>query len=294
LEHSAFKPAEFPLDFADWSFDFDPAGRLLISKEGSTLACAPIDRKNGLFELIDSKIATTPDSITIRMNHMLAGDAVQTVLTDVKCAKHANFAEFDLRYAPRGDFDAKDKWSDYLALEVDCGAPLEKIWRFNPNVVSETRENRVASPCFLTVETKAGKKLSILNEGAFLYELDRGTGKVNWLAHVACETVHKRGMAILFGDYEPLSFSRGWSARRNGLPVRTNSDSPLFEFIEAHAEISFECFTSPATVLISNLTNREITLPSPASLSIANLAGENIVSGGNLNLKPFELALANM
>ncbi|OPZ26729.1 MAG: hypothetical protein BWZ02_01909 [Lentisphaerae bacterium ADurb.BinA184] len=203
-----------------------------------------------------------------------------------------------MSYAPGRDFDARDKWSDKLTLEVAAGCGLRRLVRFNPNVYAETAEDRVASPCCLTAETEAGP-LSLLNEGAFLYEVDRGAGRLNWLFHVTGESVHERRMALLLeAGGDPFQLARAWS---QGVAPLERVARPWPTVAEGWHRLSAETLVGDRVLLVSNLDGaaRTFTFTDEQVKRAVDAAGRNRLRhrpGGRseLLLQPYELAFLHL
>lgn len=270
-----------------------------VRAEGSTVAIgyksnkilfAPVDRKRGRFELFKSELKKDGVLNFAQFFWISQNPHLQLVLTSVVFADGCDYVEIDVQYSPRNDFDVVSKWDDYLALEFSAGAGLKNVFRFNPNVSSLTSENRVASPYCLVVETAAGNAASFMNEGAVLYELDRENGKINWVFHVACETVRERRMALAFGKKDPFRLSRAWG--QGVLPLNALNNQFLTE--QNWDGLSVEDLIEPDTVLVSNLKDTDVECPLINIVSAENMAGEKVLNNSKIKLKPFELALIKL
>ena len=288
---SEMKDATLPFDNGIWKIEIE-SSKIALSYKGQKFSFSPIDKKNGQFKLLKSELKKAGALNFAKFTWMLENPDVQTVLTSVVFSDDGDYAEINVKYSPRHSFDAAVKWSDYLALEFNTDSSIDSAFRFNPNVRSLSAENRVASPYYLAIESSDKTSASFMNEGASLYELDRKNGKVNWLFHVACETVHERRMGIAFGKTDAFQLSRAWG---QGLLNIKSEISPLLEDVDWQ-DVSVEDFVTPDTLLISNLSgrNRELKINQNLFSSAENMLGENIVGKNNLKLKPMELALVHI
>lgn len=286
------KDSVLPFDNGVWKVQVDSL-KIAVSYKGQKLSFRPTDKKCGRFKLVKSELKQTGVLNFAKFTWMLEEHRIQIVSTTVIFTGDGDYMEIAVRYSPRNDFDATDKWSDCLALELDTGFVIDNAFRFNPNVRSLTAENRVSSPYYLAAESSRGDAVSFMNEGASLYEIDRKDGKVSWLFHVACESVHERRMGIVFGQSDAFQLSRAWS--QGVIPVSGITDDWLNR--QNWDGISAEDFIEPDTMLISNLKSCRNDLPISGTMPILakNMAGESIITDDensrSLSLREFELAL---
>lgn len=288
-----YKTVPLPIRKGKWLLDMDADGAMCISYGGANVRCRPVDRQRGYSKLVESEAFECDGMNIVRINYLCDSENVQTVLLKVVFAEDSPFIEFNLSYAPRNNFDPLVRWNDYLALEIDFGQRLEKVWRFNPNVRSLSAENRIASPYYLAVETSDSRQASLINEGSFLYELDRASGKVNWLFHVANETVAKRRMGFVFGTDDAFMLSRAWS---QGVTVvkAAEPQAVLKTLANFNGQISLEDFVAPDTLLISNLKDKEVGVDVESGLLEAvDMVGGNLMTsdGRKLCLNALEMAM---
>lgn len=270
----------------DWKVCSKASGVEIIHG-GRRISFRPVDRKQGYFMPLKSECRKAGPLRFATFTWSLDSSSIQLLETTLVFTDYSGHAEILVRYTPRADFAAASKWDDYLALEFDVGEPLKKVFRFNPNFRSPTAEDRVASPCYLAVEGGDGKTLSLLNEGTPLYELDRGGGKVKWVFHVACETVHERRMALAFGGGDSFHLSRAWA--QGVLPLKKVEN----EFLGEHAwdGISVEDVVGPNTLLVSNLRDSVNESELGQGASFRPLVYGKPEDSSTLSLKPFELGL---
>lgn len=287
---STQKTLTLPLVKGKWQIGVGADGMLSLTYDGQTAACAPIDRKRGEFKLLGSEAEEKNGVNTVKALYQRFQNGVQSVVVEAVFAEGSPLIELSLNYAARNDFDAGNKWLDYLALEFRLGEALSKVWRFNPNVRSLTAENRIASPYYLAAETLGGRKVSILNEGSFLYEIDRGCGWLRWLFHVSNETRCHRRAALLFGSDDAFLLSRAWSQEVVAAPK--SAGSALRRILgTASKDISFEDFVSSDTLLVSNLSGETTTIEAgPALADATDMTGSGVMDGRTFRLRPFELA----
>jgi hypothetical protein len=278
--------ASLPFKNENWNIRAGKDGKIIIYYKGQKISVSPVDKKLGYFELLKSEFkkygALNFASFIYQQNHM----KVQSVILNVVFSDESDYLEINVKYSPRNNFDTVAKWEDYLALEFDVFSDLKDVWRFNPNVRSLTLEDKIASPYYLAVESGAGVCTSLMNEGASLYEVERNNGKIKWLFHAACETVHERRMAIAFNKKDAFQLSRAWG--QGFLPVSSISNKFLSE--QNWDGISVEDFVEPNVILISNLKDVEHEFPVGNIVSAENMVGENILNDSKIKLKPFELA----
>ena len=272
-----------------WRLEIDKQGKLVVGFKGQKMTCIPVDRKAGPFKLLSSAMKRTGGLVFMTLHYQQLEREIQTVILDLVVAEQGDYAEINLKYSPRTDFNISSKWNDFLALEMQVDSPLAKVWRFNPNVRALTLEDRTVSPYYIAAESSDGGGFSLMNEGASLYELDRTNGAIRWLFHVFGESVFSRRMGIVFGQCDVFQLSRAWA---QGL---LNSDPaliPLLRKADWHG-ISVEDFVAADTLLISNLAeeNTELKIVKRTYSSALNLLGESMVSNSRLKLKPMEMAL---
>jgi len=266
----------------------DNTGQLTITYKDTALRCAPVSCREGAFTLLNIKSYASGSLYLVKCLYQLNKKRLQSVMLDTIYSKDSNYIEFNLKYAPSNDFGVSDRWSDYLALEFDFESAAENIWRFNPNVRSVTKENRIVSPYYLGLETVNGNKISLLNEGSFHYDVNRAEGKIRWLFHVASETVHKRKMALAFDTTDAFLLSRAWS--QGVIPVNGLEENLRLPLFKADLrDISIEGFVEDDTLLISNLRDRIVASPFSNAVVLKNMLGKEINS-----LNPFELALLEL
>ncbi len=103
--------------------------------------------------------------VSIGMAYELAAEGVQTVLADVLVHRDFPLVETAVRYAARRDFDRKDRWGDFLAIELTCPSPLRTVCRFNPNVRAETRSLTFDDAGELDLRDAAGQSLVSARDG---------------------------------------------------------------------------------------------------------------------------------
>ncbi len=280
------KDAVLPFDNGIWKIGIE-SSKIALSYKGQKFSFSPVDRKNGQFKLLKFELKKAGALNFAKFTWMLENPDVQTVLTTVVFSDDGDYAEIDVKYSPRNGFDAATKWSDYLALEFDTASSIDSAFRFNPNVRSLTAENRVASPYYLAVESSDKTSASFMNEGASLYELDRKDGKVSWLFHVACETVHERRMGIALGKTDAFQLARAWG--QGVVPLRAINNKFLGE--REWDGISVEDFISTDTILVSNLKNSENEIELGKSFTFRNMVEEKEQDDSRIRFKPFELGL---
>jgi len=283
------RACKLPVDHGHWRVAVDRDGRLCLTYKGQTIRGRPVDRKLGPFSHIATRAERRGGLLFVTLQYQRRDREIQTVDLDLVLAEAGDYAEINVTYAPRTDFDVVRKWGDFLAIEWILDAALDRVWRFNPNVRSETKEERTASSYYLGLETTVGAQLSLMNEGAMLYELERERGVVRWPFHVQDERTHTRRMGVVFGRSEAFQLARAWS---QGVFAANPTLPRLLTDLDWRG-ISVEDWVAPGALLVSNLENqaRTIQVPRGALRRASNLPGTSILKSGQLTLKPMELAL---
>ena len=265
-------PATLPLKAGKWTLDARGRVRVrnipVVLKDSRLGAIAPI------------KAAGSRRGPLCRLEVFYPFAKITVVTMD-----KSPFAEIGVAYAPSREFSVRDRWSDNLRLEFETGKPLDKVIRFNPNVYSETNEDRIASPYCLT----AGP-LTLLNEGAFAYEVDRAGGRVGWLVHVANETVYERRMALVLDDVpDPFQLARAWS--QGVMPLgKVTQAWPKGDW----EKLSVETLVDDRTLLVSNLAGEARTFTLAGVKRAVDVIGKNRLHRGKLMLQPYELAFIQL
>lgn len=281
-----------PFDNGYWRVEVDRAGQLCLTYQGQTIRGRPVDRKLGHFDHVATRAERRGGLLFVNLQYRRRDREIQTVDLDLVLAETGDYVEIGVAYAPRTDFDVAPKWGDFLALEWTIDAALSRVWRFNPNVRSETQEVRTASPYYLGMETAKNAQVSLMNEGAMLYELERERGVVRWLFHVQGESVQSRRMGVVFGRSEVFQLARAWS---QGVCTA----EPELPQLLTHTDwrgVSVEDWVAPGSLLVSNLEDREHTLQIPRGSvrRVRNLLGTSIIRKGLMTLKPMELAIVKV
>ena len=281
--------AGLPFDNGLWRIEIDKHGTLVIAFKGQQMTCIPVDKNKGAFKLLSSEIKSAGGLNFITLHYQLLEKDVQTVILNLVFAEQGDYAEIDLKYSPRNDFNAASKWNDFLALEMHADSAFDKVWRFNPNVRSLTDEDRTVSPYYIAAECSDGSCFSLMNTGASLYELERQNGTIRWLFHVSSESVFNRRMGIVFGSSDAFQLSRAWG---QGLLNIEPEIAPLLKNVDWQG-VSVEDFVTADTLLVSNLAgeDKELEINKNLFSSAKNMAGESIAHNSHLKLKPMELAL---
>ena len=283
------RACKLPLNHGRWRVAIDREGRLCLTHKGQTIRGRPMDRKLGPFSHVASRAEHRGGLLFVTLQYQRRDREIQTVDIELVLAEAGDYAELNVTYAPRTDLGVQRKWGDFLAIEWTLDTALGRVWRFNPNVRSETREDRTASSYYLGLETTAGAQVSLMNEGAMLYELERERGVVRWLFHVQDERTHTRRMGVVFGRSDAFQLARAWS---QGV-YAANPELPRLLTALDWRGISVEDWVAPGALLVSNLGNeaRTIRIPPRALRGARNLVGQSIIKRGQLTLKPMELAL---
>ncbi len=283
-------PATLPATCGAWKVSLSNHGELVVEQAGPRATCLPTDSRFGNYAPLRTEARQTGPFLAIDAIYMNRTAGAGTV--EVALLLHAQATQISVRvrYAPGRDFDVGNRWADKLSLAWHVGAPVARLYRFNPNVESETREDRVASPNYLAAVTTTGTRVTFLNEGAFSYEADRAGGLVHWLFHVADEKVWTRQMAFAFDLPNPLELGRGWST--GVVPAA----APLRAWPLTGADwnqVSAETFTDDDTLLISNLRQEPVTLHAAGGCAVQPLrpgaTSAATACGGVLG--PYELGL---
>lgn len=250
---SGWSAVELPCQAGRWRLTLNGEGRLLLRYGQRGVCIVPRDSTHGTFETVRVTASRCGGlhRLEVLYRASIAGCQQVANLT-VLLTPDSPLAEITVSYAPGRAFDVRNRWADNLALELDAGHELDRLVRFNPNVYSETAEDRIASPYCLTAVTKEGP-LTLLNEGAFYYQADRSAGKLEWLFHVANETVHERRLALLLGEVsDPFQLARAWS---QGV---TPAERPVRAWPAPSGGwegLSVETLTDARTLLVSNLSS---------------------------------------
>jgi len=283
------RACQLPLDNKRWRVEVNRAGQLCLTYQGQTIRGRPVDRKLGHFDHVATRAERRGGLLFVTLQYRRRDREIQTVDLDLVLAENGDYAEIGVVYAPRTDFDVSPKWGDYLAIEWTLDAPMSRVWRFNPNVRSETQEIRTASPYYLGMETTAGTQVSLMNEGAMLYDVERERGVVRWLFHVRGERVLSRRMGVVFGRSEVFQLARAWS---QGV-CAADPELPLLLASTDWNGVSVDDWVAPGSLLVSNLEDRErsVRMPRGSVRRANNLLGNSIIKNGLISLKPMELAL---
>lgn len=296
---SGWSEAELPLKAGAWTLDMDEFDRVCLRHRQRCLPVVPVDSRHGAFKPVTVTASRCGPLLRLEVLYRTpTAEFQQLANVTVLLTATSPLAEITAAYAPGRDFDVRSKWSDKLTLQFDCGCELRRLRRFNPNVYAETAENRIASPCCITAETAAGP-VSLLNEGSFLYEADRAAGRIDWLFHVAGESVHERRMAVLLDDApDPFQLARAWS---QGVVPLARVTRPWPVVAEGWDRLSAETLVGDRVLLVSNLAD-ELRTFSFAAMQVkraVDAAGHSRLrrSRGKqrqLTLQPFELAFLHL
>ncbi len=285
---TVWNSSALPLSCGRWKAEIMQDSRISLSYSGQSVYAAPVDKLRGYFTLLKTQARICGPFAALELIFAHADGHAQIVKVDMLLHEDASFAEFAVSYAPRGGFSVRNRWEDYLALEFQCGAPLDTLWRFNPNVRSVTGENRIASPCYLAAAPKGSNPIALLNEGSFLYEADRNGGILRWLFHVASETRTERRMAVAFGADNAFELSRAWSQGLAPLE-QFKLEIPMPEGTDRES-LCAEIFTSDGALLVSNLKDKPVEFKLPEGLSLRRICGVSAPETRSSALEPFELA----
>jgi hypothetical protein len=258
----------------------------------------PTDTRHGGFVPVTAAATRCGPLLRLEVLYRTPAAFQQAAAVTVLTTADAPLAEIAIACAPGREFATRDKWSDCLALTVETGCELRNLVRFNPNVYAETAEDRVASPCCISMTTTRGR-VSLLNEGAFLYAADRAAGRVDWLFHVAGESVHERRMALLVDDrLDPFQAARAWS---QGVVPAPRVARPWPTVAEGWHLLSAEALVDDRVLLVSNLAGecRTFTLSAAEVTRAVDAGGENrlrrLADGRRqLALRPYELAFLHL
>ena len=280
------KDDRLPFDNGIWKISVEGADVKMGHKD-KKISFSVADKKHGRFELLNTGLKKSGALNFAEFFWVLKSPRLQSAITTVVFSDDGDYCEIGVKYSPRNDFDAVTKWNDCLSLEFDAGSELKDVFRFNPNVRSATCEDKIASPYYLAVETQAGGIASFMNEGDAVYEVDRVNGKVNWIFHVACETVHERRMALVFGEKDAFRLSRAWG--QGLVPIKAVNNKFLGD--QEWDGISVEDFISPDTLLISNLKDSENEMELKKTASFRNMVEGNNRDSSKIKFKPFELGM---
>jgi hypothetical protein len=196
---------------------------------------------------------------------------MEAVILEGITSPESEYICWHLRYAVPTDFRRDKRWEDYIALAFDVEENIP-VSNFVPNMLCRTAEKRICSSNCLCIEEACGT-CSLLFSGVGNFQ--RGTGQLDWLFHVADESVLERDITFSFGSEPPPLLAR--SLNSGLLPLdEIPADLPVL----TDPEISLECRISRNKWLISNLSGKIKTpiLPPGAALNAMN--GEQIVSLG--------------
>ncbi|MCE9613875.1 MAG: hypothetical protein K8T26_06330 [Lentisphaerae bacterium] len=281
-----------PCVIGRWRIAVGRQGQLVLARAGQSVTCRPLDRTLGYFAKVSATLERQGGMVFLTVRYQREDAQLQAAVLDVVFAEDGDYAEINVTYAPRTNFEIVRKWDDCLALEWQVGAGLDKVWRFNPNVRSLTHEDRTVSPYYLGVDTADGGSLSLMNAGAMLYELERERGVIRWLFHVQGESVFTRRMGVVFGRSEVFQLARAWN---QGLLTLNPGVLPLLARTDWRG-VSVEDWVAPDTLLVSNLGDgvRRLTTPRRAYRKAVNLLGQRVGRGDQVILKPMELALLKL
>ncbi|MBR2910469.1 MAG: hypothetical protein IKC05_02555 [Lentisphaeria bacterium] len=229
------------------------------------------DHVCGRFELTRQEYRKNRNFLTAKLCFEQLNTRMEAVIMEGITSPESEYICWHLRYAVPADFRRDKRWEDYLALAFDVEENIS-VSNFVPNMLCRTVEKRICSSNCLRIEDTCGT-CSLLFSGVGNFQ--RGAGQLDWLFHVADESVLERDITFSFGSEPPPLLAR--SLNSGLLPLdEIPADLPVL----TDPEISLECRISRNKWLISNLSGKIKTpiLPPGAALNAMN--GEQIVSLG--------------
>jgi hypothetical protein len=200
---------------------------------------------------------------------------MEGVILEGITSPESDYICWHLRYAVPVDFRQDKRWEDYLALSFDVEENIP-VSNFVPNMLCRTTEKRICSSNCLQIEDACGT-YSLLFPGVGNFQ--RGAKQLDWLFHVADESVWERDITISFGSEQPSLLAR--SLNSGLLPLeKIPADLPVL----TDPEISLECRISQNKWLISNISDKVKTPVLPQGAVLHAMNGKEIVS-----LEPWQL-----
>ena len=174
-------------------------------------------------------------------------------------SSESDYIFWHLRYAAPGNFKEDARWEDYLALSFDFPGD-GCISNFVPNMLCRTEEKKICSSSCLKLEN-AETSCSLLFAGVGNFR--RTQDKLDWLFHVADESVFERDIVFSFGSQQPALLARELFT---GLLPLDNLPENLPVLNDP--EISVECRIAENKWLLSNVSDqfKNIVLPEGAEM----------------------------
>ena len=217
------------------------------------------DHLSGDFKLNRAEYGVSDSYLTAKLYFEQLENRTEFVLLEGITSSESDYIFWHLRYAAPGNFKDDARWEDYLALSFDF--PEEGcVSNFVPNMLCRTEEKKICSSNCLHLEN-AGKRCFLLFSG--IGNFCRTQDKLDWLFHVADETVFERDIVFSFGSQQPALLARELFT---GLLPLDNSPENLPVLNDP--EISVECRIAENKWLLSNVSDqfKNIVLPEGAEM----------------------------
>ena len=233
------------------------------------------DHVCGKFKLSRQEYRKNQNWLTAKLCFEQLDTRMEAVILEGITTPESDYICWHIRYAVPVDFRQDKRWEDYLALAFDVEENIS-VSNFVPNMLCRTSEKRICSSNCLRIEDTCGT-YSLLFSGVGNFQ--RGTEQLDWLFHVADESVFERDITFSFGSEQPTLLARSLNSgllpldkRPDDLPVLTNP------------EICLECRISQNKWLVSNISAKTIIPILPPGTVLHAMNGELIDS-----LKPWQL-----
>lgn len=238
------------------------------------------DHLNGDFHLRKALLRTNGFWLTVELFFDQLKGRMDSILLEGITTTSSDYIEWHLRYASSSNFIESARWDDYLALTFETGETT-KLFNFVPNMLCETHEEKICSSGCLQMKDRSENSFSLLFDG--LGNFHRSKNNLNWLFHVANESVYERKMAISFGNNPPYLLGR---ALQSGLyPV---NELPRQLPLLSNPCISIEHCIASGKWLISNVSEQRqrVKLPNGTHLTAMD---DSILEPPELS--PWQLAI---
>ena len=245
---------------------------VIVRKGAKSSEFSPIDYKQGKFRCESAVYQSNETWLTARLMFVRTEPEPEMILLEGITTKDSDYLEWTVKYSGRNGFSESKRWEDFLALSFAI-TPETKLRNYVPAMMAETKEDKINSSCCLELVDSC----SLLFSGAGNFY--RQDNQLFWLLHVANESAWSRKIVISFSEKTPALLSRGVLT---GLyPAEKLTEA----FPDMNGALAVECQISEREWLVSNITEKDLALPSDLQFKA--------MDGSALNgaLKPWQLAI---
>ncbi|MBQ9787030.1 MAG: hypothetical protein IJW33_02540 [Lentisphaeria bacterium] len=243
-----------------WQIALD-GNRIIMERQGKRSVFSAVDSRSGELTPVKSSFSTDENWITAEITLISAEPSASLVTLRGITTADAEYIDWQISTIP-GEFSPRNRWENYLALSFECNDDSD-VKAFTPNLRHTVKKARIYSAYFLQLEN-----FSLLFDAVKFFH--RHDGRMDFLFHVADETIHQRRITVDFSTEFPLHRSR---ALATGLfPADEIACLPPFET----ADVSVEAALAPDRWLISNLSADSITPKLPETYTLTDLKGSRI------------------